>query len=180
MKMPAVLTSDNEEEMRPMRHPVTSHSSFAISSHLKTNDKVNLHLIVESSFDLVPIFQTPAVQLIDLGGSGGAAASSVESTSSTSAGGGIDINTIINNLEEFIMRPAPRGNVLKCRITRDKKGVDRGIYPTYFLHLEKDDNKRVFLLAGRKRKKSATANYLISIDPTDLSRGGSSFVGKLR
>ncbi|OXB61441.1 hypothetical protein ASZ78_015547 [Callipepla squamata] len=38
----------------------------------------------------------------------------------------------------------------------------------------------VFLLAGRKRKKSKTSNYLISIDPTDLSRGGESFIGKLR
>jgi len=39
---------------------------------------------------------------------------------------------------------------------------------------------QVFLLAGRKRKKSATSNYLISTDPTDLSRGGEAFVGKLR
>lgn len=36
------------------------------------------------------------------------------------------------------------------------------------------------MLAGRKRKKSTTSNYLISTDPTDLSRGGESFVGKLR
>lgn len=38
----------------------------------------------------------------------------------------------------------------------------------------------MFLLAGRKRKKSTTSNYLISTDPTDLSRGGEAFVGKLR
>nr|CAD7438579.1 unnamed protein product [Timema bartmani] len=47
-------------------------------------------------------------------------------------------------------------------------------------NLERDYGKKVFLLAGRKRKKSATSNYLISTDPTDLSRGGESFVGKLR
>ncbi|XP_071415015.1 tubby protein homolog isoform X7 [Pithys albifrons albifrons] len=41
-------------------------------------------------------------------------------------------------------------------------------------------SNKVFLLAGRKRKKSKTSNYLISIDPTDLSRGGESFIGKLR
>lgn len=35
-------------------------------------------------------------------------------------------------------------------------------------------------MAGRKRKKSATSNYLISTDPTDLSRGSEAFVGKLR
>ena len=39
---------------------------------------------------------------------------------------------------------------------------------------------QVFLLAARKRKKSKTSNYLISVDPTDLNRDGASFVGKLR
>nr|XP_033784433.1 tubby protein homolog isoform X2 [Geotrypetes seraphini] len=86
----------------------------------------------------------------------------------------------VDDLEVFAMRPAPQGTTIKCRITRDKKGMDRGMYPTYYLHLEREDGKKVFLLAGRKRKKSKTANYLISIDPTDLSRGGESFIGKLR
>uniref|UniRef100_A0A8C3B0Z7 Tubby-like protein n=1 Tax=Cyclopterus lumpus TaxID=8103 RepID=A0A8C3B0Z7_CYCLU len=82
--------------------------------------------------------------------------------------------------EEFVLRPAPRGVTVKCRITRDKKGMDRGLYPTYFMHMEREDGKRVFLLAGRKRKKSKTSNYLISVDATDLSREGESFIGKLR
>uniref|UniRef100_W5KRR9 Tubby-like protein n=1 Tax=Astyanax mexicanus TaxID=7994 RepID=W5KRR9_ASTMX len=86
----------------------------------------------------------------------------------------------VGDLEEFTLRPAPQGVTVKCRITRDKKGMDRGMYPTYYLHLEREDGKKVFLLAGRKRKKSKTSNYLISIDPTDLSRGGESFIGKLR
>ncbi|XP_031669556.1 tubby protein homolog isoform X3 [Oncorhynchus kisutch] len=86
----------------------------------------------------------------------------------------------VDDLEEFTLRPAPQGIAVKCRITRDKKGMDRGMYPTYYLHLEREDGKKVFLLAGRKRKKSKTSNYLISIDPTDLSRGGESFIGKLR
>ncbi|XP_016069453.1 PREDICTED: tubby protein homolog isoform X2 [Miniopterus natalensis] len=86
----------------------------------------------------------------------------------------------VQDLEEFAQRPAPQGITIKCRITRDKKGMDRGIYPTYFLHLDRDDGKKVFLLAGRKRKKSKTSNYLISVDPTDLSRGGDSYIGKLR
>ncbi|XP_028812691.1 tubby protein homolog isoform X3 [Denticeps clupeoides] len=86
----------------------------------------------------------------------------------------------VEDLEEFVLRPAPQGVTVKCRITRDKKGMDRGMYPTYYLHLEREDGKKVFLLAGRKRKKSKTSNYLISIDPTDLSRGGESFIGKLR
>ncbi|XP_008838321.1 tubby-related protein 1 [Nannospalax galili] len=79
---------------------------------------------------------------------------------------------------EFVLQPAPQGRAVRCRLTRDKKGMDRGMYPSYFLHL--DTEKKVFLLAGRKRKRSKTANYLISSDPTNLSRGGENFIGKLR
>ncbi|CAG5978721.1 unnamed protein product [Menidia menidia] len=83
-----------------------------------------------------------------------------------------------DNLENFVMEPAPQGVTVKCRVTRDQRGVDKSLYPLYYLHL--DNEKKTFLLAGRKRKKSATSNYLISIDATDLSRGGENFVGKLR
>ncbi|XP_010715531.1 tubby-related protein 3 isoform X2 [Meleagris gallopavo] len=86
----------------------------------------------------------------------------------------------VENLEEFALRPAPRGITVKCRVTRDKKGMDRGLFPAYYMHLEKDNNRKMFLLAGRKRKKSKTSNYVISVDPTDLSREGESFIGKLR
>lgn len=37
-----------------------------------------------------------------------------------------------------------------------------------------------FFILGRKRKKSKTSNYIISCDPTDLSRQADGFVGKLR
>ncbi|XP_064794890.1 tubby-related protein 3-like isoform X2 [Oncorhynchus masou masou] len=86
----------------------------------------------------------------------------------------------VDNLEEFVVRPAPRGVTVKCRISRDKKGMDRGLYPTYFMHMEREDGRKLFLLAGRKRKKSKTSNYLISVDATDLSREGESFMGKVR
>ncbi|KAI5623233.1 tubby protein-like isoform X1, partial [Silurus asotus] len=86
----------------------------------------------------------------------------------------------LEDLEQFALRPAPRAVTFQCRITRDRRGMERGIYPTYYLHMEKEDGKKVFLMAGRKRKKSTTSNYLISIDPTDLSRDTSSYIGKLR
>ncbi|XP_045927690.1 tubby-related protein 3 isoform X2 [Micropterus dolomieu] len=119
---------------------------------------------------------------------------STDATRPSSAASGKDIPEVVTpgsptadsvlidvaNLEEFVFRPAPRGVTVKCRITRDKKGMDRGLYPTYFMHMEREDGKRVFLLAGRKRKKSKTSNYLISVDATDLSREGESFIGKLR
>ncbi|XP_077428817.1 tubby-related protein 1-like isoform X3 [Vanacampus margaritifer] len=83
-----------------------------------------------------------------------------------------------DDLEKFVMEPAPQGATVKCRVTRDQRGMDKSMYPLYYLHL--DNDKKTFLLAGRKRKKCATSNYLISIDATDLSRGGNNFVGKLR
>uniref|UniRef100_A0A8C1Q3H0 Si:dkey-220f10.4 n=1 Tax=Cyprinus carpio TaxID=7962 RepID=A0A8C1Q3H0_CYPCA len=86
----------------------------------------------------------------------------------------------LEDLEQFAMRPAPRDVTIQCRITRDRRGVEKGIFPTYYLHMEKEDGKRVFLMAGRKRKKCKTSNYLISIDPTDLSRDTESYIGKLR
>lgn len=83
-------------------------------------------------------------------------------------------------VEVFVMQPAAQGVLYKCRITRDRKGMDRGFYPIYYLHLERDYGKKMFLLAGRKRKKSKTSNYAISCDPTDLSRDADGFIGKLR
>ena len=83
-------------------------------------------------------------------------------------------------LEEFVFKPCPERHTIKCRITRDKKGVDRGMFPTYFLHFERDDGTKTFLLAGRKRKKSKVSNYLISTDPTDLSKGTESYTGKVK
>ena len=40
--------------------------------------------------------------------------------------------------------------------------------------------RQVFLLAARKRKRSKTSNYLITVDATDLKRDGDNFIGKLR
>ncbi|XP_063970122.1 tubby-related protein 3-like [Lytechinus pictus] len=83
-------------------------------------------------------------------------------------------------LDRFVLAPAPQGQSVRCRITRDKKGVDRSVYPTYYLHMEREDGRKQFLLAARRRKKSKTSNYLMTTDPTDLSRDGENFVGKLR
>ncbi|XP_029312258.1 tubby protein homolog [Cottoperca gobio] len=86
----------------------------------------------------------------------------------------------VEDLEKFALRPAPRDATIQCRVTRDRRGMEKGIYPTYYLHMEKEDGKRVFLMAGRKRKKCKTSNYLISTDPTNLSRDTNCYIGKLR
>lgn len=51
------------------------------------------------------------------------------------------------SLKEFAFKPAPQGTNVKCRVTRDNRGVDRGMYPTYYMHLEKDDGKKVSALS---------------------------------
>ncbi|KAJ7313936.1 hypothetical protein JRQ81_005756 [Phrynocephalus forsythii] len=86
----------------------------------------------------------------------------------------------VDDIESFVLNPAPQGHTIQCRITRDRKGVDKAIYPFYYLHLEMENGKKRFLMSGRKRKKSKTSNYLISLDPIDLSRDGDNFIGKVR
>ncbi|XP_068959453.1 tubby-related protein 2 [Petaurus breviceps papuanus] len=84
------------------------------------------------------------------------------------------------DMEAYVLKPAPRSRMVQCRISRDKRGMDKGIFPFYYLYLEGPNGKKYFLLAGRKRKRSKTSNYLISVDPVDLSRDGDNFVGKVR
>lgn len=33
---------------------------------------------------------------------------------------------MMDNLDQFVLEPSPKGCVVKCRITRDRKGMDRG------------------------------------------------------
>ncbi|CAF0766392.1 unnamed protein product [Adineta ricciae] len=89
---------------------------------------------------------------------------------------------ITEDLDKFVYTPAPNGlGDIQCRITRDKRGMEKGLFPTYYMHVERPgDGKKFFILAGRKRRRSATSNYLISTDATDLSRDGERFIGKLR
>ncbi|XP_045148905.1 tubby-related protein 2 [Echinops telfairi] len=84
------------------------------------------------------------------------------------------------HLEAYMLRPVMRGHTVQCRISQNKSSVDKGMFPFYYLYLEADNGRKHFLLAGRKRRRSRTSNYLISMDPVDLSRGGPNFVGKVR
>ncbi|XP_026313112.1 tubby-related protein 2 isoform X1 [Piliocolobus tephrosceles] len=83
------------------------------------------------------------------------------------------------DMEAYVLRPAVPGTRMQCYLARDKCGVDKGLFPLYYLYLDTSDSLKHFLLAGRKRRRSKTCNYLISLDPTDLSRDGDNFVGKV-
>ncbi|XP_077358274.1 tubby protein homolog isoform X2 [Festucalex cinctus] len=102
------------------------------------------------------------------------------SSSASESSNGTASPLSLEDLQAFALRPAPRDVTIQCRVTRDRRGMEKGMYPTYYLHMEKDDGKRVFLMAGRKRKRSKTSNYLISTDPTNLTRDTSCYIGKLR
>lgn len=121
------------------------------------------------------------------------------------------LTTILNNNEllEFVTEPVSPQQVFQCTIIRDKRGIDRTLYPTYFMYLQTivhstgtqdsaegkvSDNslkklsasvtgysagespqtpstsggRQVFLMCGRRRKKSKT--YLVGLDPFDISR----------
>lgn len=56
---------------------------------------------------------------------------------------------MIGQVDQFVLQPAQQGVLYKCRITRDRKGMDRGLFPIYYLHLERDYGKKIFLLGGR-------------------------------
>lgn len=56
---------------------------------------------------------------------------------------------MIGQIDQFVLQPAQQGVLYKCRITRDRKGMDRGLFPIYYLHLERDYGKKIFLLGGK-------------------------------
>ena len=52
---------------------------------------------------------------------------------------------ITEDLDRFVYTPAPNGfGDIQCRITRDKRGMEKGLFPTYYMHAERPgDGKKV-------------------------------------
>ena len=99
----------------------------------------------------------------------------------------------ISDRRVFLSQPAPfDGDPVQCHILRRYgKGGVLGIggkrYPEYFLYLDgpgttpgQPTDDAVFLLSARRRKKSTSSNYVISLDEEDLNRQSGNFFGKLR
>ncbi|KRZ10724.1 Tubby -like protein [Trichinella zimbabwensis] len=162
--------NNNNNNINNNNNDNSNNKSKASTLTNKTAVKLKQYYSSKSDSETEQEILSPTASLNDIN------STTAEQTALVSAA--LNVSEIVENLEEFVLRPAAKGTTFKCRITRDKHGLDRNFYPTYFLHLEKEDGKRIFLLAARKRKKSTTSNYLISIDPTDLSRYCASFVGK--
>jgi tubby-related protein 1 len=99
----------------------------------------------------------------------------------------------ISDRRVFLTQPAPAaGDPVQCHILRRRgKGGVLGLgakrYPEYFLYLDgpgttpgSPTDGATFLLSARRRKKSTSSNYVISLDEEDLNRHGGAFFGKLR
>ena len=52
---------------------------------------------------------------------------------------------INEDLDGFVYKPVPAGlGDVQCRITRDKRGMEKGLFPTYYMHVERPgDGKKV-------------------------------------
>nr|CDS25385.2 tubby [Hymenolepis microstoma] len=78
----------------------------------------------------------------------------------------------VDQVERFIRNPAPKGMTIRCRITRDKHGIEGGLFPSYYLFLEGlEDRRRCFLLSARRKRRAATCTYLISMDAINAPSG---------
>ncbi|XP_015891667.1 tubby-like F-box protein 3 isoform X2 [Ziziphus jujuba] len=76
-----------------------------------------------------------------------------------------------------LKQPGSRDSVLQCYIKRNRSNQ------TYYLYLglnqvSTDDGK--FLLAARKCRRPTCTDYIISLNSEDVSKGSSTYVGKLR
>lgn len=68
----------------------------------------------------------------------------------------------------WLHMPAPKGNLIQCYIKRDKSGFDM-LYPQYRCYVQTPEGDQ-FIMAARKRKKSNSNNYVISVNMKDLAR----------
>ncbi|KAK8565449.1 hypothetical protein V6N12_059011 [Hibiscus sabdariffa] len=76
-----------------------------------------------------------------------------------------------------LKQPGPRNSLLQCYIKRSRSNQ------TYYLYLglnqaSNDDGK--FLLAARKCRRPTCTDYIISLNGNDVSKGSSTYIGKLR
>ncbi|KAK4355715.1 hypothetical protein RND71_024686 [Anisodus tanguticus] len=76
-----------------------------------------------------------------------------------------------------LKQPGPRDKLVQCFIRRNRSSQ------TYHLYLNlneasNDDGK--FLLAARKCRRPTCTDYIISLNAEDVSKGSSTYIGKLR
>lgn len=48
------------------------------------------------------------------------------------------------DMKAYVLQPAMRGHTVQCRISRSKGGVDKGMFPFYYLYLEATHGRKVW------------------------------------
>ncbi|CAF1511897.1 unnamed protein product [Rotaria sordida] len=93
---------------------------------------------------------------------------------------------IEEDLNKFIYTNIPQDypEFIHCYLRRDKSGIQKGFFPTYYLHIERPhDDKKILLLSARKvAKVNQQSEYVITTEIETLHEksGGNGYVGKLR
>ncbi|KAL6857080.1 hypothetical protein ACP4OV_018462 [Aristida adscensionis] len=77
-----------------------------------------------------------------------------------------------------LKQPGPRDGMIQCFIKRDKATL------TYYLYLclspaVLSENGK-FLLAAKRNRRTTYTEYIISVDPKNISRSSNGYVGKMR
>ncbi|KAG5051872.1 Tubby-like F-box protein 3 [Glycine soja] len=76
-----------------------------------------------------------------------------------------------------LKQPGPRDSLLQCYIKRNRSNQ------TYYLFLglnQASTDEGKFLLSARKCRRATHTDYIISLNCDDVSRGSSTYIGKLR
>ena len=71
------------------------------------------------------------------------------------------LTTILSNTEllEFVSQPLLPSQVFQCTIMRDKRGIDRSLYPTYFMYLQS-----IVRLDGQETEEKGPDKSLVKED----------------
>ncbi|KAJ8547458.1 hypothetical protein K7X08_011044 [Anisodus acutangulus] len=75
-----------------------------------------------------------------------------------------------------LKQPGPRDNLVQCFIRRNRSSQTYHLY----LNLNEASNDGKFLLAARKCRRPTCTDYIISLNAEDVSKGSSTYIGKLR
>ncbi|KAG1666533.1 hypothetical protein FOA52_014430 [Chlamydomonas sp. UWO 241] len=76
---------------------------------------------------------------------------------------------------EAMLRAGPADDYVRCYVVRKKQML--GAYSTLEMYLENDDT---FLMAARRRKKTQSSSYVLSVDLDNLKRESEECTGKLK
>ncbi|KAG2309751.1 hypothetical protein Bca52824_029499 [Brassica carinata] len=77
-----------------------------------------------------------------------------------------------------LKQPGPRGSLVQCYIIRNRTNQTYHLYLGLNQAASNDDGK--FLLAAKRFRRPTCTDYVISLNSDDVSRGSTSYIGKLR